>query len=56
MCVLKSAKSQEGWIGANQHEEIVRCVARHGEFILDLVLCIIHGYHCSEDILCYRFS
>jgi len=54
--VLKSAKSQEGWIGANQHEEIVRCVARHGEFILDLVLCIIHGYHCSEDILCYRFS
>jgi len=35
---------------------IVRCVARHGEFILDLVLCIMHGYRSTEDILFYRFG
>lgn len=39
MCV-KISEDSRGWIGANQHEEIVHCVARHGELILDLVLCI----------------
>jgi hypothetical protein len=56
MCVLKSVKESRGWIGRNQHEEIVSCVARHGELILDVVLCIMHVYRCTEDILLYRFS
>ena len=55
MCVKISQESR-GWIGANQHEEIVRCVSPHGELILDLVLCIILGYRCTEHILFYRFS
>jgi hypothetical protein len=55
VCV-KISQEPRGWIGANQHEEFVRCVAPHGEFILDLVLCIMHDYRCTEDILFYRFS
>jgi hypothetical protein len=54
MCVKISQEA--GWIGANQHEEIVPCVSSQGELILDLVLCITHGYLCTEDILFYRFS
>jgi hypothetical protein len=53
---IKINQESRGWIGGNQHEEIVRCVAHYGELILDVVLCIKHVCRCTEDILLYRFS
>ena len=55
--MLKSTRTQSrGWIGANQHEEIVRWDVYHGELIFYVVLCLMHGYHSTEDILFYIFN